>query len=186
MIRSKKELKDILQYELSKYGKKSFLYRFIMTEDTILKRHITLLRKTEYYTNTNKKIRAIFYKMRLLKLQNQYALHIPINTCEKGLKIMHVGPVLINDKAKLGQNCSIHINTAIVASGRDGNAPEIGDGCVIGVGAVILGGIRIAKNVAIGANAVVNKDVLEENIAVAGVPAKKISNNGRTTWNKKK
>ncbi len=32
--------------------------------------------------------------------------------------------------------------------------------------------------------AVVNKDVLESNIAVAGVPPRKISNNGRKTWNK--
>ncbi len=37
------------------------------------------------------------------------------------------------------------------------DAPKLGDGVVIGF----------------GANAVITKDVLEENIAVAGVPAKK-------------
>jgi len=46
-------------------------------------------------------------------------------------------------------------------------------------------GVYIANNVAIGANALVNKSVEEENIAIAGVPAKKISNNGRLEWNKK-
>lgn len=127
---------------------------------------------------------AMLYRYKLLRLQNRYGIHIPLNTCGKGLKLMHVGPVLINPKAKLGENCSIHINTAIAAGGVDNNAPIIGDGCVIGVGAVVLGEIKIANNVAIGSNAVVNKDVIKEDIAVAGVPAKKISDNGRTKWNK--
>lgn len=56
---------------------------------------------------------------------------------------------------------------------------------MVGVGAIILGDVTIADGVAIGANAVVNKSVTEENIAVAGVSAKKISNNGRAEWNKK-
>lgn len=128
---------------------------------------------------------GMLYKIRLLKLQNKYGLHVPINTCGKGLKIMHLGPILINSKAKIGQDCSIHINTAIVAGGVSNDAPEIGNGCVIGIGAVLLGKIKIADNVAIGANAVVNKSIIEEDIAIAGVPAKKISNNGTTKWNKK-
>ena len=79
----------------------------------------------------------------------------------------------------------MHMGASVVAGGTSNEAPNIGDNCVIGVGAVVLGGVKIANCVAVGANAVVNKDVLEENIAVAGVPAKKISNNGRMTWNKK-
>lgn len=47
-----------------------------------------------------------------------------------------------------------------------------------------MGGVRIADNVAIGANAVVNKDVLENDVTVAGVPAKKISDKGRSGWAK--
>lgn len=43
-----------------------------------------------------------------------------------------------------------------------------------------MGGITIVDSVAIGANAVVNKDILEPDIAVGGVPARKISNNGAT------
>ncbi len=97
---------------------------------------------------------------------------------------MHLGPVLISYKSSIGEDCSVHMNTSIVAGGRDNNAPTIGDNCVIGVGAVILGGITIASGVAIGANAVVNKDMLESNVAIAGVPAKKISNNGKESWNK--
>lgn len=97
---------------------------------------------------------------------------------------MHVGPILINDKAVIGKNCSLHINTAIVAGGTNNEVPVIGEGVVVGVGAVILGGVTIANNIAIGANAVVNKSFIEENIAIAGVPAKKVSNNGSLEWNK--
>ena len=97
---------------------------------------------------------------------------------------MHLGPILTNGQTQIGENVSIHINTAFVAKGTTNDAPIIGNGCVIGTGAVIVGRIRIADNVAVGANSVVCKDVLEENIAIAGIPAKKVSNNGRLQWNK--
>ena len=77
-------------------------------------------------------------------MQNKYALHIPINTCGKGLKIMHIGPILINGRVKIGENCSLHINTALVAGGTSDEVPCLGNGIVVGVGAVVLGGVRIA------------------------------------------
>lgn len=183
-IKTKKDLNSWLEYELQRYGKGGLFRMLSGSEGQVLRKHQILLRKTEYYTNTKNKILALFYKMRLYRVQNKYALHIPLNCCGKGLRIMHVGPILINGNSVLGENCALHINTAIVADGLDGSVPTLEDGVVVGVGAVILGGIRVAKNVAIGANAVVNRDVIEENIAVAGVPAKKISNNGRLAWNK--
>ena len=49
----------------------------------------------------------------------------------------------------------------------------------------MLGGVYITDGIAIGANSLVNKSFYEENIAIAGNPARKISNNGSNTWNKK-
>ena len=98
---------------------------------------------------------------------------------------MHIGPILVNSDAKVGEYCSFHINTAVVAAGSSNGTPVVGNHVVFGVGSVVLGSIRIADYTAIGANAVVNKSVEEENIAVAGVPAKKISNSGNREWNKK-
>ncbi len=184
-IKSKQDLNEFLRAELKhiKVGRIAYLLQH--GEKAILKKCLILLRKAEYYTNTKKKIRAAIYCFRLMKLQNNYAMHIPMNCCDKGLRLMHVGPILMNSKVTVGENCTIHINTALVAGGTNDEAPTLCDGVIVGVGAVILGGITVAKNVAIGANAVVNRDVLEEDIAIAGVPAKKISNNGRTAWNKK-
>lgn len=94
--------------------------------------------------------------------------------------------VLLNGRVRIGENCSLHINTALGAGGTNDDVPVLGDGIVVGVGAVILGGVHLANHIAVGANAVVNKDFLEENIAIAGMPAKKISNNGSLEWNKKR
>jgi acetyltransferase-like isoleucine patch superfamily enzyme len=47
----------------------------------------------------------------------------------------------------------------------------IGDWCVIGIGATIMGGVRIGDEVVVGAGAVVTRDV-PSNCIVAGNPAR--------------
>ena len=49
--------------------------------------------------------------------------------------------------------------------------PTIGDNVTIGAGAKVLGPVTIGAGSAVGANAVVTKDVPENSIAV-GIPAK--------------
>lgn len=183
-IRSKKDLKEFLSVELPHYKSNFLTYLLQCNEGSVLRRHQILLRKTEYFLNTRKRIRGSLYKILLYRFQMKYGLHIGINCCSKGLRIMHVGPVLMNSGVSLGENCKIHFNTAFVAGGTNHGAPTIGDNVVVGIGAILLGGITVPSGVAIGAGAVVNKDVLEENVTVAGVPAKKISNNGSANWGK--
>lgn len=185
MINSKQELKEVLEYEAKRYGiTKRRMPFFEIRERDILWKYNIILRKTEYYTNTKNKIMKIFYKIRLMKISNKYSIHIPINSFDKGLKLMHVGPILVNGKVKAGKDISLHINTSIVAGGNNDKAPVLSDGIIVGVGAVILGDVRLASNIAIGANSVVNKSFEEEDIAIAGAPAKKISNNGSSKWGK--
>ena len=74
------------------------------------------------------------------------------------------------------------MNTSVVAGGTNDFVPTIGNHVILGVGAVVLGGVTIADNVAIGANAVVNKSVEQSNVTVAGVPAKIVSNHGTLDW----
>ena len=104
---------------------------------------------------------------------------IPINTFGPGLKINHFGLIVVNQNAKIGAFCDIHQGVNI---GQHGNnqfdVPTIGDNVWIGPGAKIFGKISIGSGIAIGANAVVNNDFEENNITIAGIPAKKISNSG--------
>lgn len=184
-ILTKSDLKEWLSYEKKLYPC-SFVSRALSVgEAAVLYKHQVLLRKTEYYLNSGNKILFVFYRYFLRKLQLRHSLHIPTNCCGKGLHIMHVGPILMNNCVTVGENCTFHINTALVAGGTNDDVPILGKGVIVGCGAIVLGGVNIANNVAIGANAVVNKDCLEENVAIAGVPARIISRNGSLEWNKK-
>lgn len=183
LICSKNQLKEWISYEQKKYGGGYRIIDFFeFSEKSILRKHQRLLRYTEYYLNTHKRMLYLYYRLRLNRIQNRYALHIPVNTTGKGLKIMHVGPILINGSADIGKDLSIHINTSIVAGGKTDNAAIIGDNVIISVGAVVVGGIKIANNVVVGANAVVTRDVNCQEVTIAGVPAKKICDYGSSAW----
>jgi serine O-acetyltransferase len=184
-LKTKEQLRQWLACDKARYGKIGRLeYLLQCSERSILYRHQVLLRKTEYLFNNHRRIWRL-YALRLQRKQNRYALHIPLNTCGKGLYVVHVGPVLFNSAAEVGEYCTFHMNTGLVAGGTNNDAPVLEDHVILGIGSVVLGNTHIASGVAVGANAVVNRDVLEPNITVAGVPAKKISNSSRADWNKK-
>lgn len=185
-IKSKKDLKEFLDYESKLYGRNNHRCPLIaIKEKDILWKHNYFLRKAEYSINTKKRIRKAFYKIRLKLFQNKYCFIIPTNVFDKGLKLVHIGPRLVNGGVRVGKNCVLHINTCIVAGGTEkGGVPVLGDNVIMGVGSVVAGNVTIGDNIAIGANAFVNKNFQEGNMTIAGVPAKKISNNTRLDWNK--
>lgn len=82
---------------------------------------------------------------------------------------------------KIGANCRVLPNVMIGAKFKNGlpdeNVPTIGDNVFIGIGAVIVGKIKIGNNVIVAANSVVTKDVPDDCYAL-GTPAeiKKIRN----------
>jgi len=98
---------------------------------------------------------------------------------EKGLYIGHFGEIFINESVVMGENCNLSSGVTIGLSGRgdESGCPKIGDRVFIGPGAKIFGCIDIGNDVAIGANAVVTKDIPSNAVAV-GVPARVINYNG--------
>ncbi len=102
---------------------------------------------------------------------------IPPNTCGAGLRINHYGNIIINPKARIGENLDIHQGVNIGVD-MEGGVPTIGNSVWIGPRAKLFGDITIADECAVGANAVVNKSFLEKRITITGVPAKKISEKG--------
>lgn len=76
--------------------------------------------------------------------------------------------IFVSHSAEIGENCTILQNVTIGSSKK--KAPRIGNNCVIGAGAVIIGGITIGDNCNIGANATVFKNVPSNTTVVCQPP----------------
>ena len=74
--------------------------------------------------------------------------------------------VYISRFASVGRDCCIYQNVTIGEIGRA--APRIGDRCLIGAGAILVGGITIGSDVKVGAGAVVHTDVPDGSTVVPG------------------
>lgn len=141
-----------------------------------------ILRYTEYYSRNYGGInRFLFwwYYFKYKRLSLKLGFSIPLNVFGPGLSIAHHGTIVVNGKARVGENCRLH---ACVNIGElKGKAPQIGDNCYIGPGVIMYGDTRIANNVTIGANSVVNHSFEKEGVVIAGSPAK-IINEDVTPW----
>jgi serine O-acetyltransferase len=145
-----------------------------------------LLRKLEYFQNCKKRFfwrPYIYYlKFRCIKFGRKLGFIIPPNVFGPGLSIAHLGIIIVNGNSRVGENCRIHncvhIGTQCHPVDEPDRCPKIGNNVFIGPGAVIVGDIIIADNIAIGANSYVNKSFLEPGITIAGAPAKKVSDKG--------
>jgi len=100
----------------------------------------------------------------------------PDNDIGPGLYIGHFGNIFLGGKTKFGKFCNISQGNTFGYAGRGESRglPELGDFVYVAPGAKVIGKIKIGSHVAIGANAVVTKDLPDNAIAV-GIPAKVIS-----------
>lgn len=143
-----------------------------------------LLRKCEYQQNCLHGINRFLLlpsirlnRYRFNKLSMKLGFSIPLNVFGPGFSIAHYGTIIVNRCAKVGSNCRCQTGVCLGATNGSSIAPIIGNNVFLGEGCKIIGEVRIADDVAIGANAVVVKDILEEGTTWGGVPAKKISDN---------
>lgn len=179
MIKNKVELECYLLADKFALGK---TYKRPKFNDDIWKFQI-YLRKIEYYMNQKgffKFICCSYYKYRKYRLGVLLGFDIPAGVFGPGLRINHFGNIVVNSSARVGFFCDIHqgvnIGSNNTLKGED-KVPTIGNNVWIGPGAKLFGSISIGNGVAIGANAVVNKS-FEENVTIAGLPARKIKTVG--------
>ena len=180
MIHDRKQLEEYLIADAKANRKKNYKeWRF---GDECWK-FIKSYRKLEYYSSQCG-IKKVFLlglyvieKIRFHSLSLKCGFSIPLNCFDSGMSIAHRGCLVVNGNARIGKNCRIHEGVTIGTTGGSNKAPRIGNNVFIGSGAKIIGDIEIADDVAIGANAVVVKSILEKGTTWAGNPAKKISDN---------
>ena len=180
MIRSRQDLERFLRQDRIALGKKDQARPSPFGDEVW--RFQRLMRRTEYRVNCARtplgKAVAAVYRLRYHRFCVRMGFHLPLNIFDEGLSIAHYGALVVNSRAKVGKNCRIHAMVVIGATNGNAAAPVIGDNVYIGAGAKIIGDIRIADDVAIGANAAVVKSIEEPGTTWGGVPARKISDRG--------
>lgn len=179
MIRSRKDYLHYLDRDRRSLGVKR-TFRVVLTND--IWRYQRNLRRLEYLKNSwpphiGLPLGAL-QQLRVRRLGRMLGFSIPANVFGAGLSLAHAGTVVVNEHARIGENCRVHVCVNIGASVTDGSkAPRIGNDCYIGPGVKIFGSVAIGDNVGIGANAVVNRS-FGSNLTIAGVPASVVSERG--------
>ena len=131
----------------------------------------------------NKKLLFPLYLLECMVLRRysfKFGISIPIGTdIGYGLYIGHFGGIVVNVRAVLGDNVNISqgVTIGMANRGKRKGVATVGSCVYIGPGAKIVGNVKIGDDVAIGANAVVTRDIPDGSTA-AGVPASVISQTG--------
>ncbi len=103
------------------------------------------------------------------KLRLKYGLILPCSAkIGKNFQIRHPEGIIIGRTAEIGDNCKVYPYFCAVAAIKGDSErnkhhirrhPRIGNDCILGSKATVIGPITIGDNVTIGACAIVTKDV---------------------------
>ena len=181
MIQTKRDLADYIAADNAlgrpHSAKQALISAAVRYPGYELRQYLKYLRKQEYYVNSANGSRikgalGLFYERKKNRLGNRLGIEIGPNCFGKGLSVFHVGSVIVNPAARIGENCRLHGANCIGNNGKTQGVPRIGNNVDIGYGAVIIGDIEIADGVTIGANAVVNRSIPVPGSVVVGVPGR--------------
>ena len=179
MITDRADLRHYLESDMPFYralsGREKFLCSVTCDPLQQIARYVRFLRREEYHRNAGSSvfhnICSLYWSRRKNRLGNMLGFRIPPNCFGPGLMIYHNGEIIVNEKARIGAGCILHGGNCIGNNGKTEDAPVIGDGLDLGIGAKIIGGVRLADSVRVGANAVVTRSFEKSGITLVGIPA---------------
>lgn len=106
-------------------------------------------------------------------IRRKYGVNIwPEIKVGRNLQIVHAQNIQVGKTTELGDDCILYHNIDIIAAVKGDNErfgrrhAKIGNGCIIGAGACIIGPITVGNDVFIGAKALVTKDVPDHTVCV--------------------
>ncbi|MDD2848561.1 MAG: serine acetyltransferase [Desulfuromonadaceae bacterium] len=126
--------------------------------------------------DANNIILKTYYLRRYNKLSLKFGAYVGYNAQIVDIPTLphSLFGIFISDLSAIGRNCVIFHHVTIgsntLQDSKGQGAPIIGDNCYIGVGAKIIGNIRIGNNVRIGANCVVTQDIPDDHTVVLPLP----------------
>lgn len=155
MIDNRKKLsaclaKDAMNYPSQTSGYMKRLFNNLLAgpnnAQKYIWRYVKVLRYAEYHCNSHgywHRIMQIIYLYKLRNLSNITGFQIPINTVGYGLQIFHWGSIIINGKARLGNNVTLYPGVLVGWKNPGEHAPVIGNNVFIGSGSKIIGDVKI-------------------------------------------
>lgn len=156
-----KELQDLLKKDRERWhNEKKWFSKLISSEYKL----VYLLRWCSFLSS-NRLLFPIFIVIwcRYKSLAKKSGCDINIHTkIGGGFRIYHINGIVINDKASIGENCTIR--TGCVIGENHNGVPIIGDNVNFGVHCLIIGNIKINNGAVIGAGAIVTHDVPENGV----------------------
>lgn len=163
------DLKDYLKADLYRYNgtKTSFYFLKVLFPPLPEFRYIYFLRCASAFPKFS--IRGFLSRVMLNHYSNKYGFQIPPSTrIGKGFYIGHRGPVVINGRAELGDNCTLAniVTIGQTNRGKKAGCPKIGNRVFIGAGAVLVGKLVIGDDVIIAPNAYVTIDVPSRSMVI--------------------
>lgn len=182
IIKTKKELSFVLQADQMMnrgFFKRSFLCRLkrLVLPDYVMD-FLCEMRKCSFYKHQkgvlNKLLFAIHY-FKYRKLGIKLGFFIGYDALGYGTVIPHYGTIVVGGSNTIGKYAVLQTSTCISDNGK-----KIGDALYLATGVKITSKIVLGDNISIGANSLVNKDCLQNNVLLGGMPAKIIKD--EETW----
>lgn len=117
-----------------------------------------------------------------LQSRSSQVFQVDINPAARigrGIMLDHATGFVVGETAVVGDHVSILQGVTLGGTGKseEDRHPKIGNGVLIGAGAIVLGNIKVGECARIGAGSVVVKEV-PPRVTVAGVPARIIGEAG--------
>ena len=165
-----KQLKNLIDSDLYRYGYNSEKQMGIMArKECYGYRYSKILRKCKWYKEHNNKILFAFERVKLQMLSEKLGFQINYSTqIGRGLYLGHMGSIVVNWKAVLGNNVNLAQGVTIgqANGGNKDGVPKIGNNVWIGANATVVGGITIGDDVMIAPNTFVNFDVPSDSLVI--------------------
>ena len=181
MEKMKSKVKLLIEKDYSRiYQEKPSIIKiikYIITNDMTYKRlkYIKYMRYCDLYDYKSgllKSLKKLYYSRKKNKLGLLLGYEINSQNIGGGLCLFHNGPIVINGNSIIGENCKLHGDNCIGNDGKTDDCPIIGNNVDIGVGAKIIGKVKIADDVIIGAGSIVVTDIDKKGSVVVGVPGR--------------
>lgn len=177
---TKSEYKNLVDYEVLKsdhYRVRGIcLFKEIMLNPS--RAAVYYVRKMQYYAGKTGYINSLIVKLLHVKLNKHFGMCIsPDVKIGKGLHFPHPTGIVLGSASVIGENCSIYQNVTVggarIGDAKSNNQPLIGDDVILFSGSMVLGSVKVADRVTLGANSVLLHDADRSGIYV-GSPARRI------------